>query len=260
MWGEKKIFFNHFKILVAKLCFILFSHVKYQRVLSTRKQWKKILQSRHGSPCRGFIFSFNCSTDEAHNHKFCPDGELSWCKHKWALALAELAPANSHMVLRRTPCFLHMRGWQMKSCFAVFMAKPKTPLSLNSKTWLLCPGTRFAPCTVVVMATYTAILWFNKIQKNFEDVWLELSILPTRELIAWATRETSSQSTKKTRLKVGPRKGSEGTTKCNRIFSFTLLLERLLCSLAKVQANWSSAIACLKNFRHSFFFLHSLSL
>lgn len=42
---------------------------------------------------------------------------------------------------------------------------------------------RFASHTVLEMATSTAIVWFNKGHKGFEEVLQELGILPTRELI-----------------------------------------------------------------------------
>ncbi|KAG0412092.1 hypothetical protein HPB47_010769 [Ixodes persulcatus] len=42
----------------------------------------------------------SCSTDLASSHKFCPDGESSWCNHKRAQALGE--PALPHTPILTT--------------------------------------------------------------------------------------------------------------------------------------------------------------
>lgn len=37
----------------------------------------------------------SCLRDDASSHKFCPDGEMFWCKHKQAQVLGQPAPPHT---------------------------------------------------------------------------------------------------------------------------------------------------------------------
>ncbi|XP_077486057.1 uncharacterized protein LOC144097160 [Amblyomma americanum] len=151
-------------------------------------------------------FFHSCSTDEARSHKFCPDGEDSWCKFKKAEALGQAAP-------KHTPVLTNSQGKAMLPTYKRLTDEQLLPRcvkgktqnaveSLSSKIWLLCPKTRFASCTVVKMATTHAVLWFNQGHKVFENVLEELGVLPSREVLTLgkncAKRRTSRMSTKQT--------------------------------------------------------------
>ncbi|XP_077502060.1 uncharacterized protein LOC144113044 [Amblyomma americanum] len=148
----------------------------------------------------------SCSRDGASSHKFCPDGEMSWCKHKRALALGQPAPVH-------TPILSVSQG---KAVLPIYERLTDEKLlqrcvkgqtqnaaeSLNSKIWLLCPKTKFVTRTVVDTATAIAVLWFNKGHARFEEVLQELGILPSKTLLSLSKevdkRRISSMSTKAT--------------------------------------------------------------
>ncbi|XP_075748832.1 uncharacterized protein LOC142814262 [Rhipicephalus microplus] len=130
----------------------------------------------------------SCSRDGASSHKFCPDGDTSWCKHKRAQALGEPAPPH-------TPILTPSQG---KAMLPVYKRLTEEKLlqrcvkgqtqnaaeSLNSKIWLLCPKTKFATRTVVETATAIAVLWFNRGHSGFEEVLQELGVLPSKESLS----------------------------------------------------------------------------
>ncbi|CAN7950083.1 unnamed protein product [Ixodes hexagonus] len=129
----------------------------------------------------------SCSTDLASSHKFCPDGESSWCKHKRAQALGEPAPPHTPILTTaqaKAILPIYKRLTEEKLLSRCVQGKTQNAAeSLNSKIWMLCPKTRFASRTVVEMATAIATLWFNKGHTGFEQVLQELGILPSQELV-----------------------------------------------------------------------------
>ncbi|XP_077512011.1 uncharacterized protein LOC144122929 [Amblyomma americanum] len=148
----------------------------------------------------------SCSRDGASSHKFCRDGEMSWCKHKRALALGQPAPVH-------TPILSVSQG---KAVLPIYKRLTDEKLlqrcvkgqtqnaaeSLNSKIWLLCPKTKFATRTVVETATAIAVLWFNEGHTGFKEVLQELGILPSKALLSLSKEvdksRISSMSTKAT--------------------------------------------------------------
>lgn len=96
----------------------------------------------------------------------------------------------------------------MKSCcLGEFQGKTQnTAEQLNCKIWLLCPKTKFAPCTVVEMATAIVTLCFNKGHKGFEEVLQELGILPTKQLIALSEQRDQRRMKKMTARQIADSK------------------------------------------------------
>ncbi|XP_077507301.1 uncharacterized protein LOC144116435 [Amblyomma americanum] len=130
----------------------------------------------------------SCSRGGASSHKFCPDGEISWCKHKRALALGQPAPVHTPILSVSQgkavlPIYKRLTDEKLpQSC--VKGQTQNAAESLNSKIWLLCPKTQFASQTVVETATAIAVLWFNKGHTGFEEVLQELVILPSKALLS----------------------------------------------------------------------------
>ncbi|KAH7969439.1 hypothetical protein HPB52_018192 [Rhipicephalus sanguineus] len=132
--------------------------------------------------------AFHTPVDGASSHKFCPDGDTSWCKHKRAQALGEPAPPH-------TPILTPSQGKPMLPVYkrlteekllqrCVKGQTQNAAESLNSKIWLLCLKTKFATRTVVETATAIAVLWFNQGHSGFEEVLQELGVLPSKELLS----------------------------------------------------------------------------
>ncbi|XP_070383699.1 uncharacterized protein, partial [Dermacentor albipictus] len=179
-------------------------------------------------------FFHSCSTDTAKSHKFCPEGEDSWCKFKRAEALGQAAPTHTPILTKsqgETMLPVYKRLTEEQLLTRCVKGKTQNGAeSLNSKIWLLCPKTRFASRTVVEMATALAVLWYNQGHKSYEQVLQELGVLPSRELVALSKdcdrRRISSMSmkltaearshrrhlAKKARLEHGSYKDSEGPT------------------------------------------------
>lgn len=69
-------------------------------ILQLQQYYQSAITSNRGS-VRGMYcaiwasFFPSCSTDRASSHKFCHEGEESWCKHKRAIALQPPAPAHT---------------------------------------------------------------------------------------------------------------------------------------------------------------------
>ncbi|KAG0429416.1 hypothetical protein HPB47_023663 [Ixodes persulcatus] len=124
----------------------------------------------------------SCSTDLASSHKFCPDGESSWCKHKRAQSLGEPAPPHTPILTAQAKAILPIYKWLTEEKLLSHCVQGKTQNaaeSLDSKIWMLCLKTGFASRTVVEMATAIATSWFNNVHTGFELVLQELGILPS---------------------------------------------------------------------------------
>ncbi|XP_040354443.1 uncharacterized protein LOC121045565 [Ixodes scapularis] len=130
----------------------------------------------------------SCSTDGARSsHKFCPDGEESWCKHKRALALQAPAPAHTLLLTKaqgKAVLPIYKRLTDIKLLARCLQGKTQNAAeSLNSKIWMLYPKTRFVARTAVETATTIAVLWFNRGHSSFEQVLEELGVLPSKQLV-----------------------------------------------------------------------------
>lgn len=129
----------------------------------------------------------SCSTDGASSHKFCPDGEESWCKHKRAIALQAPAPAHTPLLTKaqgKAVLPIYQRLTDAKLLARCLQGKTQNAAeSLNSKIWMLCPKTRFAARTAVETATAIAVLWFNRGHSSFEQVLEGLGVLPSKQLV-----------------------------------------------------------------------------
>ncbi|KAG0416847.1 hypothetical protein HPB47_006074 [Ixodes persulcatus] len=157
-----------------------------------------------------------CFTDLASSHKFCPDGDFSWCRHKRAQALGE--PALPH-----TPIFTTARA---KAILAIYKRLTEEKLlslriqgrsqnaaeSLSSKIWMLCPKTRLSSRTVMEMATAIATSWFNKGHTGFKqcspwdfDLDEHLAALPRCDI------EVLSRRRKELRRDSGSSSGKQGS-------------------------------------------------
>ncbi|KAH7952547.1 hypothetical protein HPB52_023982 [Rhipicephalus sanguineus] len=143
--------------------------------------------------------------DGASSHKFCPDGDMSWCKNKRAQALG--VPALPH-----TPILTPSQGKPMLPVYkrlteekllqrCVKGQMQNAAESLNSKIWLLCPKTKFATRTVVETATAIAVLWLNQGR---------ISSMTAK--VAAEARAHRRSAAKKARLEEAARRDCEGPT------------------------------------------------
>lgn len=133
-------------------------------------------------------FFHSCSTDTAKSRKFCPDGEDSGCKFKRAEAMGQAAPAHTLILTNSQgktipPTYKKLTEERLLT-HCVKGETQNGAESLNSKTWLLCPKTRFALGTVVEIATTLAVLWLNQGHKGYKQVLQELGVLSSKELVA----------------------------------------------------------------------------
>jgi hypothetical protein len=122
----------------------------------------------------------SASTDNAHQHTFCPTGEDSWCTYNRALAKRETPPPHKPRLTKPQAegiRDIYERLSKQDLLSRCRQAKTQNPCeSLNGRMWLLCPKTRWASLKSVQTAAAIAILWYNKGYTAFSDVLDELGV------------------------------------------------------------------------------------
>ncbi|XP_077509270.1 uncharacterized protein LOC144120579 [Amblyomma americanum] len=139
----------------------------------------------------------SCSSNGASSHRFCPDGNESWCRQKRAQALGEPAPDHTPLLTKaqgKAVLPIYKRLTDSKLLTRCLRGKTQNAAeSLNSKIWMLCPKSRFASRTAVETATAIAVLWFNRGHSSFEKVLEELGILPSKQLVRLSLESDQSR-------------------------------------------------------------------
>lgn len=153
------------------------------------------------------------STDSAPNHKFCPDGEKSWCHYK--RSMAKNAPYEKHRptftpevgaviyptVVRLTDPELLQRCSKMGT--------QNANESFNSLIWQRCPKQNFSSRMSVETATSLAVLAFNCGPVGLKMVIKKLGLL-------WTSINADNALKKHTKKLADSRKRKMGVSKWKR--------------------------------------------
>ncbi|XP_035827211.1 uncharacterized protein LOC118478202 [Aplysia californica] len=105
------------------------------------------------------------STDSAPNHRLCPEGETSWCKHNRALAKGEQPPPHNPTLSPDIgtyvfPIFKRLTDPALLSrCVRMSTQNPNE--CFNSTIWRRCPKVLFAHLPTIETAVALSVISFN---------------------------------------------------------------------------------------------------
>ena len=112
----------------------------------------------------GGIFHM-CATDDNPVHKYCPDGEFSWCRHKRAIAKGEKPPPHKPTYKREIvptifPLIKRLTEPELLQRCSKMLTQNANE-SFNSTVWNRCPKTVYRCKSSVETAVALATLSFN---------------------------------------------------------------------------------------------------
>lgn len=127
------------------------------------------------------IFHHESSTDENHNHQYCPTGKFSWCKFNRATADGTInqfrhkcTPPQSVWDEIR-PIFVSLSSRDLlERCVGGFTQNSNE--SLNSRIWMLAPKKTFSGADSLNIAVNIAISIYNHGAAALEKITTNLGI------------------------------------------------------------------------------------
>ena len=152
------------------------------------------------------VFHHSLSSDEKHNHQFCPSGSDSWCKFNRALANDEEPPKHTPKLPMDLgpyikPVFTELSKLELlEKC--VLGATQNQNESFNNIVWSRCPKTRFCSVEVVEIAVNLAAITFNHGLEGLSPLFEKLFGVPPRGFTANYIASSDSKRVRKSVQKV----------------------------------------------------------
>ena len=159
------------------------------------------------------VFHHSLSSDEEHNHQFCPSGSDSWCKFNHALANDEEPPKHTPQLSMDLspfikPVFTELSKLELLEKF-VLGATQNQNESFNGLVWIRCPKTGYYSVEIVEIAAFLAAITFNHGLEGLSPLFLKLFGIPPRGFSASYLAASDSKRIRKSVQKaelVGPKR------------------------------------------------------
>ena len=147
------------------------------------------------------VFHHSLSSDEKHDHQFCPSGSNSWCKFNRALGNNEEPPKHTPklpMFLSPfiKPIFTELSKLELlEKC--VLGATQNQNESFNNIIWSWCPKTGFCSVEIVEIEVNQAVITFNHGLEGLSPLFVKLFGFPPRGFTANYIASSDSKRARK---------------------------------------------------------------